>query len=71
MYGMHPWGGFGAIPWPLHWQAYCRESARLVEGDYPYSEGIFEDMSKVQLLQWSWSLETSMAIFRLLAHWRT
>ncbi len=60
MYGMHPWGGFGAIPRPLHWQTYCQESARLVEGDYPYSEGIFEDMSKIQILQWSWSLDTSL-----------
>jgi hypothetical protein len=54
MEGMSPWGGFGANPRPLHWQAYHLKTRDLVSGGFPYSEGIFEDLNKVLLLQWGW-----------------
>ena len=47
MYLTFPWGGFGATPLPNHllgqWQ---KEHDKLI-GGFPYSEGIFDDISKV------------------------
>ena len=54
MEGMSPWGGFGANPRPLYWQAYHLKTRDLVSGGFPYSEGIFEDLNKVLMLQWGW-----------------
>lgn len=57
MYGFCPWGGFGANPYPSiierSW-AQCRE---LVEGGWPYSEGIFEDLNKAVCAGLYWSPE--------------
>ena len=49
-----PWGGFGALPRPIHWQKYWTEVSHLIEGVFPYSEGLHEDMNKVALLQLCW-----------------
>lgn len=54
MEGMYPWGGFGANPRLRHWQAYHLTTRELVSGGFPYSEGIFEDLNKVLMLQWGW-----------------
>ncbi len=47
----HPWGGYGALPRPRHWEDYWREAGHLQRGNFPYSEGIYEDLSKFILLQ--------------------
>ncbi len=51
MCGNHPWGGYGALPRPRHWEEYWRDAGHLQCGNFPYSEGIFEDFSKFILLQ--------------------
>ncbi|MCE5276871.1 MAG: hypothetical protein ABFD92_13480 [Planctomycetaceae bacterium] len=55
MEGMYPWGGFGANPRPAHWQKHWDKTRTLVEGGFPYSEGIYEDINKIILLQMEWS----------------
>lgn len=51
MCGNNPWGGYGALPRPRHWADYWRDAGHLQRGNFPYSEGIFEDLSKFILLQ--------------------
>lgn len=55
MEGMCPWGGFGANPRPGHWQRYWDVAGKMLQGGYPYSEGIFEDINKAIMLQLYWS----------------
>lgn len=57
MQGNSPWGGFGANPRPRHWSAYWDKARHLLEGSFPYSEGIYEDVNKVLILQFEWSPE--------------
>jgi len=54
MAGMWPWGGFGANPKPHTFQQYRDQIASLIAGGFPYSEGRFEDLNKVLMLQWYW-----------------
>jgi hypothetical protein len=54
MEGMNPWGAFGANPRPRHWQTQHQRTKDFIAGGFPYSEGIFEDLNKVLLLQWGW-----------------
>jgi hypothetical protein len=54
MRGMWPWGAYGANPRPRHWQAYWNKAGALLDGFFPYSEGIYEDLNKVLPLQWGW-----------------
>lgn len=54
MYGMYPWGGFGANPLAGHFQAIWDQCGDLVSGGFPYSEGIFEDINKVIQFQFGW-----------------
>ena len=55
MWGRYPWGGFGANPLPLRFQALWNETKGLVTGGAPYSEGIFEDMNMVIALRHYWN----------------
>ncbi len=57
MCGNFPWGGYGAHPAPAHWQEYWEDCRHLLAGSFPYSEGIYEDLSKVILLQLCWAPE--------------
>jgi len=57
MEGMSPWGGCGANPRPRHWQAYHARTRDLLSGSFPYSEGQYEDLNKVLMLQWGWAPE--------------
>lgn len=52
---MMPWGGFGANPWPRKWQADYRKTKHLLDGGFPYSEGIYEDINKVLQFQFGWA----------------
>lgn len=55
MHQTFPWGGFGATPLPRlvqqQWDALQPHSA----GGFPYSEGIFEDLTKAVYAQFYWS----------------
>ena len=54
MWGMSPWGGFGANPLPGHLQELWNQVATRVSGGFPYSEGIYEDLNKVICSQFYW-----------------
>ena len=54
MWGMAPWGGYGANPLPGHLQHLWNQVAGKVSGGLPYSEGIYEDLNKVICSQFYW-----------------
>jgi hypothetical protein len=54
MYGSYPWGGYGANPLPRHLQELWDSAQHLLEGGFPYSEGIYEDMNKAVCAQFYW-----------------
>ena len=54
MLGVQPWGGFGAIPVPHELQRKYAKMANL-QGGWPYSEGLSEDMNKIMMLQLYWN----------------
>jgi hypothetical protein len=51
MYGMHPWGGGGANPLPGFCTTIADHVRGHVEGGWPYSEGIYEDLNKFFWIQ--------------------
>jgi hypothetical protein len=54
MWGMAPWGGYGANPLPGHLQHLWKQVAGKISGGFPYSEGIYEDLNKVVYSQFYW-----------------
>ncbi|GMV95615.1 MAG: hypothetical protein AMXMBFR82_53930 [Candidatus Hydrogenedentota bacterium] len=59
MWGNSPWGGFGANPLPARFQRLWDQVKHVVQGGFPYSEGIYEDMNKAAVLQFYWNPEQS------------
>jgi phytoene dehydrogenase-like protein len=57
MWGLAPWGGFGANPLPERFQRLWDSMKHLVKGGLPYSEGIYEDINKVQYAGYYWEPE--------------
>ncbi len=55
MEGTFPWGGFGATPLTQRAQKQWDAVKRHSSGGFPYSEGIFEDLTKVVLSQLYWN----------------
>ncbi|NLL82678.1 MAG: hypothetical protein GX230_00350 [Lentisphaerae bacterium] len=55
MFGMLPWGGFGANPAPKRFAGLWGEVVQLAEGGFPYSEGVFEDINKVLYARFYWT----------------
>jgi hypothetical protein len=55
MWGMSPWGGYGANPLPGHMQSLWNQVSGKLAGGFPYSEGIYEDMNKVIASQFYWT----------------
>ncbi len=47
MWGMFPWGAYGANPIPKHLAKVLKEEKDIISGGFPYSEGIAEDINKV------------------------
>ncbi len=47
----NPWGGYGANPLPQTWQKIWDKYGDSLEGGFPYSEGIYEDLNKVIFLR--------------------
>lgn len=54
MWGLAPWGGFGANPLPERFQRLWDSVRHLVRGGLPYSEGLYEDINKVQYAGYYW-----------------
>jgi hypothetical protein len=59
MWGNWPWGGFGAHPLPARFQRLWDQVKHVVEGGFPYSEGIYEDMNKAVVVQFYWNRDQS------------
>ena len=57
MWGLYPWGGFGANPLPRRFQRIWDSSRRVLAGGMPYSEGIYEDILKIQFSGYYWDPE--------------
>lgn len=55
MYGLFPWGGFGAVPLPERFQKFWDASKKVLSGGMPYSEGLYEDISKIQFIGYYWN----------------
>lgn len=58
MWGMYPWGGYGANPLPQRFQALWDSVGDKLSGGWPYSEGIFEDLNKVVISRFYWNQDT-------------
>jgi hypothetical protein len=59
MWGNSPWGGFGAHPMPARFQRLWDQVKGKVSGGFPYSEGIYEDMTKAIVVQFYWNRDQS------------
>lgn len=57
MWRLAPWGGFGANPLPRRFQGIWDSCKHILQGGLPYSEGIYEDISKVQCINYYWTPE--------------
>lgn len=47
MWGLGPWGGWGAVAFPERMTAIWRQTERKLRGELLYSEGIYEDLNKI------------------------
>lgn len=59
MWGNSPWGGVGANPLPARFQRLWDQVRHAVQGGFPYSEGIYEDMNKAITVQFYWNRDQS------------
>jgi hypothetical protein len=64
MSGNYPWGGFGSNAMPATLRARWDRYKRQVEGGWPYSEGIFEDLNKICFSQWYWGDRPAADVIR-------
>ncbi|MCX6924759.1 MAG: hypothetical protein NT154_16325 [Verrucomicrobia bacterium] len=55
MHETFPWGGFGATPLTAHAQGLWNAAKGISSGGFPYSEGIYEDLTKVAYSQFYWN----------------
>ncbi len=46
MWGLYPWGGYGANPLPKRMTKVWHETEGILLGEFLYSEGIYEDVNK-------------------------
>ncbi len=67
MWGLSPWGGYGANPLPHRFFNLWKQVKDKVTGGFPYSEGIYEDINKVVISQLYWDknidLENILAMY--------
>ena len=59
MWGNWPWGGAGALCLPTRLERLWDQIKPVVRGGFPYSEGIYEDMSKAIVSQFYWDPDAS------------
>ncbi|MHB9108852.1 MAG: beta-N-acetylhexosaminidase family protein [Armatimonadota bacterium] len=55
MWGMYPWGGFGANPLVGRFRDIWASMQDRSAGGFPYSEGIFEDLNKALYAGFYWT----------------
>ena len=55
MHETFPWGGFGATPLTARAQDQWNAAKAISSGGFPYSEGIYEDLTKVAYSQFYWN----------------
>jgi hypothetical protein len=55
MHNTFPWGGFGATPLTARAQGQWNAQKKGLAGGYPYSEGIYEDLTKIVYSQFYWN----------------
>lgn len=54
MWGLYPWGGRGANPLLKRFQDNWNRAKGVLQGGMPYSEGLYEDISKIQFIGYYW-----------------
>jgi len=54
MWGMFPWGGYGANPLLSRFQRLWEQVRDRIGGGFAYSEGIYDDINKTIILQFYW-----------------
>lgn len=54
MWKLYPWGGYGANPLPSRYQDIWNSAKSIQNGGAPYSEGMYEDISKIQFVGYYW-----------------
>jgi hypothetical protein len=54
MWGLDPWGTYGANPLPKRFERLWNQAKHKLQGGFPYSEGIYEDINKVVISQFYW-----------------
>ncbi len=59
MWGLFPWGGFGANPFPERLEQLWKQVKDVVRGGYPYSEGIYDDINKIVVSSFYWDADTT------------
>jgi hypothetical protein len=59
MWGNWPWGGLGAHVLPRRFQRLWDQAKHVLAGGFPYSEGIYEDMTKAIVAQFYWDRDRS------------
>ena len=64
MHDTFPWGGFGATPLTARAQGEWNAVKGSVSGGFPYSEGIYEDITKIAYSQFYWSDQTAAQTVR-------
>ena len=57
MWKLSPWGGRGANPMPKRFQAIWDSAKHVLKGGMPYSEGMYEDILKAQVVGYYWNAE--------------
>ncbi|MCL1794454.1 MAG: hypothetical protein FWG34_11365 [Oscillospiraceae bacterium] len=64
MYGASPWGGFGANPIPQRIRHIWDIEKAEMQGGFPYSEGIYEDINKyiISRLYWHGDYDANAAM---------
>ena len=55
MHETFPWGGFGATPLTARSQGQWNAAKGISSGGFPYSEGLFEDLTKAVYSQFYWN----------------
>ena len=54
MWGLSPWGGWGATALPERFTRLWSQASHILSGGFVYSEGIYEDLNKAVVSQLYW-----------------
>ena len=57
MWKLVPWGGRGANPMPRRFQGFWNSAKHILKGGMPYSEGMYEDILKIQCVGYYWEAD--------------